>query len=64
MKTLKCEICSADIQGADFDSWFKAAHAHWGVNHSDVMKKMGENPNAKEEQMKWMDDAKRKFEAA
>ena len=64
MKTLKCEVCGADIQGEDFDSWFKAARGHWGAIHADVMKKMGEQPNAKEEQGKWMAEAKKKFDAA
>ena len=62
MKTLKCEICGADIKGKDFDSWFKAAHDHWASNHADLMKAMEEKP--KEEGEKWMVEAKKKFEAA
>ena len=62
MKTLKCEICNADIQGENFDAWFKAAHAHWSAAHADLMKAMQGKP--KEEGMKWMAEAKKKFEAA
>ena len=64
MKTLACEVCNADIQGEDFDSWFSAAHAHWAAEHADMMKAMGEKPNAQEEQEKWVAEAKKRFEAA
>ena len=62
MKTLKCEICGADIKGEDFGSWFKAAHAHWASKHADEMKAMERKP--KEEGEKWMAEAKKKFDAA
>ena len=62
MKTLKCDLCEAEIEGADFDSWFKAAHAHWTSNHPDAMKAMEGKP--KEEGEKWMAEAKKKFDAA
>ena len=62
MKTLKCDLCEAEIEGADFDSWFKAAHAHWTSNHADAMKAMEGRP--KEEGEKWMAEAKKKFDAA
>jgi len=42
MKTVKCEICDADIQGEDFEAWFKAAFAHWTVEHADIMKQMSQ----------------------
>ena len=64
MKTLKCEICGTDIQGEDFDAWFKAAYAHWTAIHADMMKAMESKPNAKEEQAKWMADKKAEFESA
>jgi len=62
MKTLKCEICDADIQGEDFDGWFQAARTHWMAEHADVMKAMAGKP--KEEGEKWMAEAKRQFDAA
>ncbi len=62
MKTLKCDLCETKIAGADFDSWFKTAHAHWTSNHADVMKAMEGKP--KEEGEKWMAEAKKRFEAA
>ena len=62
MKTLKCDLCDADIQGEDFEAWFKAAYAHWTAEHGDVMKQMADKP--KEEGEKWMADAKKRFEAA
>jgi hypothetical protein len=62
MKTVKCEICDADIQGEDFDAWFKAAFAHWTAEHADIMKQMEGKP--KEEGEKWMAEAKKRFDAA
>jgi hypothetical protein len=62
MKTLKCDLCEIEIEGEDFDSWFKAAHAHWTSNHADAMKAMEGRP--KEEGEKWMAEAKKKFDAA
>ena len=61
MKTLKCEICGTGIKGKDFDSWFQAAHKHWGAKHTDVMESMKDNPNAKAEQQKWVADKKKEF---
>ena len=62
MKTLKCDLCETEIEGEDFDSWFKAAHAHWTSNHADAMKAMEGRP--KEEGEKWMAEAKKKFDVA
>ena len=61
MKTLQCDLCEMRIEGEDFDSWCKAAHAHWTSSHADAMKAMAGRP--KEEGDKWMADAKAKFEA-
>ena len=61
MKTLKCEVCGADIRGEDFDAWFKAARVHWDTVHADLMKEMANKP--KEEGLKWMAQAKAKFDA-
>ena len=62
MKMVKCDVCGTDIQGEDFGAWFKASHAHWVARHGDLMKEMEGRP--KEEGMKWMAEAKAKFEAA
>ena len=62
MKTVNCEICDAPIQGEDFEAWFSAARAHWMAEHADVMKAMEGKP--KEEGMKWMEEAKKRFDAA
>ena len=61
MKTLKCDICDTDIQGENFEAWFKAAHTHYVADHADVMKEMEGKP--KEEGEKWMAEAKARFEA-
>ncbi len=60
MKTLKCEICSADIKGEDFDSWFKATNTHWTSKHADALKVLEGNPVGE----KWVEEAKKKFVAA
>lgn len=62
MKTLKCDVCGTDIQGENFDAWFKAMHAHYMTAHADMMKEMMSKP--KEEGEKWMTEARAKFEAA
>ena len=62
MKTVKCEVCGADIKGDNFEAWFKTAHGHWMTSHADLMKQMEGKP--KEEGEKWMAEAKKRFESA
>lgn len=62
MKSLKCDACEFKAQGATFDDWFKAMHAHYTAEHADLMKAMAGKP--KEEGEKWMAEAKAKFDAA
>lgn len=62
MKSLKCDACEFEAQGEDFDTWFKAMHAHYANDHADLMKAMEGQP--KEEGEKWMADARARFDAA
>lgn len=67
MKELKCEVCSAPIQGESFDQWMDNAMAHWKENHTEDMKKMGEGKSPEEQEkdkQEWMDRAKKAFEEA
>ena len=61
MKTLPCDVCDEAIEGETFDDWFKAMHAHYTTAHADVMAAMAGKP--KEEGMKWMEEARAKFDA-
>ncbi len=61
MKTLKCDLCEATVQGETFEQWMKALMPHYMEAHSDVMS----NPNkTKEDQEKWMMENKARFEIA
>lgn len=64
MKSLKCDLCEFKAQGETFDDWFKAMLAHYTAQHADWMKAMAGKPGAKEEQEKWLAEAKAKFAAA
>lgn len=59
MKKMKCDMCEVELEGEDFDAWFKAAQAHYGIAHPEVMK---DTSKTKEEGEKWMTDAKARFE--
>jgi len=61
MKTLPCDVCGEAIEGETFDDWFKSMHAHYTTAHADVMAAMADKP--KEEGMKWMEEARAKFNA-
>ncbi len=61
MKTMKCDMCEVELEGQDFDAWFKAALAHYGVAHPEVMK---DTSKTEEDRAKWMAENKTRFEAA
>lgn len=54
-------MCGEAIEGETFDDWFKSMHAHYTTAHADVMAAMADKP--KEEGMKWMEEARAKFNA-
>ncbi|PIT92482.1 MAG: hypothetical protein COU08_02115 [Candidatus Harrisonbacteria bacterium CG10_big_fil_rev_8_21_14_0_10_42_17] len=66
MKTLKCDICDFEAQGATFEEWMEALKPHYAEKHTEFMKAQGER--SKEEQMaemqKWMDENKARFDVA
>ena len=37
MKTLKCDICEFEAQGATFEEWMNTLKSHYGQAHMDVM---------------------------
>lgn len=61
MKKMKCDQCNVELEGENFDEWFKACHAHYQADHADIMKKMMET-GIKEEGEKWREDAKKRFD--
>ena len=61
MKTLTCDLCAYKAEGDTFEGWMQALMPHYMEAHADVMN----NPeNGKEQQMKWMNDNKKRFEEA
>lgn len=60
MKTLKCDLCDYEAQGETFEAWMQTLMPHYMEAHADVM---NDPKNGKEEQMKWMNDNKARFEA-
>ena len=61
MKTLKCDLCDATAQGETFEEWMKALMPHYYEAHADVMK---DPSKTADDQKKWMDENKARFEAA
>lgn len=59
MKTLKCDLCDTVAQGETFEQWMNALMPHYMQAHADVMK-----TSTKEEQAKWMEENKARFEVA
>ena len=59
MKTLKCDLCDIVAQGETFEEWMNALMPHYMQVHADVMK-----TSTKEDQAKWMEKNKARFEAA
>lgn len=60
MKTMSCDLCDSLFTAEDFEGWFKQMQGHYMENHADFMEKNKDKP--KEEGMKWMADAKERFE--
>ena len=61
MKTMSCDICDTQFQGETFDDWFKACQQHYMADHADFMAAAAGKP--KEEGLKWMEEARKRFEA-
>ena len=49
------------MDGETFEDWMKAAHAHYAIAHSEVMK---DPTKTKEDGERWMAEAKARFDAA
>jgi hypothetical protein len=61
MKTLKCDLCEATVQGETFEEWMNALKPHYMQDHLDVIQ---DPKNGKEEMAKWMVENKARFEVA
>lgn len=60
MKTLKCDLCDYEAEGATFEEWMTALKPHYAVVHADVMK---DSSKTKEDMEKWMVENKARFDA-
>lgn len=65
-KTVKCDLCDATAQGANFEEWMKNLMPHYMEAHADFMQKQGEkSPEQQEtERNKWMEDNRKRFDEA
>ena len=61
MKTLTCDRCDHQAQGATFEEWMTALKPHYMEAHADVMSDPSNGPG---EMQKWMDENKARFDAA
>ena len=61
MKTLKCDLCDYEAQGATFEEWMEALKPHYLEAHADVM---NDTSKTAADMANWMAENKRRFEAA
>jgi predicted RNase H-like HicB family nuclease len=61
MKTLKCDLCEVTAEGETFEQWMTNLMPHYMEAHADVM---NDPTKTKEDQMKWMEENKNRFEDA
>lgn len=61
MKTLKCDLCDHEASGETFDEWMRTLMPHYMQAHAEIMNDSSKGP---EDQQKWMNDNKARFEAA
>jgi glycerol-3-phosphate cytidylyltransferase-like family protein len=65
MKTLKCDLCTHEAQGENFEEWMNALKPHYMTAHADVMAKHAGNLEEMKAQMgAWMEENRTRFEAA
>jgi len=60
MKTLTCDLCGYKARGETFEDWVEALMPHYQQRHADAM---NDPKNTKQQQQKWMEDNKARFEA-
>ncbi len=61
MKTLKCDLCDHEAQGATFEEWMEALQPHYVEAHADVMK---DPSKTKQDMDNWMAANRARFDAA
>jgi hypothetical protein len=61
MKTLKCDLCEAMVEGETFEEWMNALYPHYNVAHAEIM---ADSSKTKEDGEKWMAENRARFEAA
>ena len=65
MKTLKCDLCDHEAQGATFEEWMSALRPHYMEAHADVMNDSSRTEEEQQEEgKKWMAGNKQRFDAA
>ena len=65
MKTLSCDLCDHAESAETFEAWMEALKPHYMQAHADVMNSHAGNPEEMQaKMMAWMDENKKRFEAA
>lgn len=66
MKTLKCDLCDHEVQGETFEEWMEALKPHYMEAHADFMQAQAiKTPEEQQAEMKkWMEENKKRFDAA
>jgi hypothetical protein len=59
MKKLPCDLCDYVAEGETFEEWMKALMPHYAEVHAEVM---NDASKTKEDQQKWMEENKKRFE--
>ncbi len=60
MKTVKCDLCNHEAQGATFEEWLAALKPHYVEAHADVIR---DNTKTAQDMANWMADNKARFDA-
>jgi ABC-type taurine transport system substrate-binding protein len=61
MKTLKCDLCDHEQQGATFEEWMDALKPHYAEAHPEVM---SDPSKTMDDMQQWMAENKARFDAA
>ena len=64
MKTLACDLCGFEAQGATFGEWMNALKPHYAEAHADVMQSKQGTPEEMQRAMQaWMMENEARFDA-
>lgn len=62
MKAVTCDLCDKAFDAETFEDWLEQMKPHYMAEHADFMK--ASKDKSKEEGMKWMEEARKRFNEA